>query len=261
MRGRTIPLSAPRRFVNDLLRAAAGVPTVPVQRTMPLARLADARAHCEAKPTWTALFTLAYARVCREYPELRRAYLKWPTARLYEYPVSVAAVAVERDIGGEKAVLVGKLKDPAAMTMAAIDAAVTAFRTAPVESVKDFRRALYVASLPLPLRRLVWGVALNCGRQRGNYVGTFGVTAYSALGAESLHPISPCTTTLTYGVMGKSGETTVRLIYDHRVLDGATVARALERLEREFTLTLPLELATRLATPAPRPRLAFSPAA
>ena len=245
MRGRTIPLSLPRRFVGDLLHAAAGVPTVPVQRPMGLARLADARARLADRPTWTALFTLAYARVAREVPALRRAYLGFPYPRLYEYPVSVAAVAVERDYGGEPGVFVGKVKDPAALSVEELDALLTHFRTAPVNDVKDFRRALRVAGLPLPLRRALWWSALNSGRQRGNYVGTFGVSVYSALGAESLHPISPCTTTLTYGVMGPAGDLDVRLVYDHRVLDGATVARALARLEAQLTEVLPAELTAR----------------
>jgi len=245
MRGRSIPLSLPRRFVGDLLHAAAGVPTVPVQRPMGLARLADARALLTDRPAWTALFTMAYARVSRDFPALRRAYLNFPSGRLYEYPVSVAAVAVERDYYGEPAVLVGKVKDPAALSLEALDAALTHFRTAPIADVKDFRRALRVAGLPLPLRRALWWSALNSGRQRGNYVGTFGVSVYSALGAESLHPISPCTTTLTYGVIGPAGDLDVRLVYDHRVLDGATVARALARLEVELAEVLPAELAAR----------------
>ncbi len=43
------------------------------------------------------------------------------------------------------------------------------------------------------------------------------------LSAESLHPISPLTTTMTYGVIAADGSVNVRLIYDHRVLDGAVV--------------------------------------
>lgn len=245
MRGRTLALSLPRRFVGDLLHAAAGVPTVPVQRPMDLARLADARAGLADRPTWTALFTLAYARVAREFPELRRAYLGFPYPRLYEYPVSVAAVAVERNFGTETGVLIGKVKNPAALSIEDLDALLAHFRAAPIHQVKDFRRALRVAALPLPMRRVLWAWALNSGRQRGNYVGTFGVSVYSALGAESLHPISPCTTTLTYGVMRPAGDLDVRLVYDHRVLDGATVARALARLEVQLNEVLPAELTAR----------------
>ncbi len=57
------------------------------------------------------------------------------------------------------------------------------------------------------------------------------MSVYSGLGAESLHPLSPLTTTLNYGVIDSQGRVQVRLVYDHRVLDGATVARALVRLE------------------------------
>ena len=85
--------------------------------------------------------------------------------------------------------------------------------------------------MPRPLRRALLWLGLNIGRQRGNYFGTFAVSVYSALNAESLHPLSPVTTLLNYGVISSDGRVDVRIIYDHRVMDGATVARALLRLE------------------------------
>ena len=48
---------------------------------------------------------------------------------------------------------------------------------------------------------------------------------------KSLHPLSPLTTLLNYGVIDGDGRLAVRIMYDHRVMDGATVARALGRLE------------------------------
>jgi hypothetical protein len=62
-------------------------------------------------------------------------------------------------------------------------------------------------------------------------MGTFGVSVYSGLGAASLHPLSVLTTTLNYGVIGDDGNVDVRIVYDHRVMDGGTVARALGHLE------------------------------
>jgi hypothetical protein len=55
---------------------------------------------------------------------------------------------------------------------------------------------------------------------------------YSALNAESLHPLSPLTALLNYGVIERDGSVAVRIMYDHRVMDGATVARALGRMEQ-----------------------------
>ena len=71
----------------------------------------------------------------------------------------------------------------------------------------------------------------NLGRQRANFFGTFQLSVYSALGAESLNPLTPLTTLLNYGPIAEDGSVNVRIHYDHRVMDGANVARALERFE------------------------------
>jgi hypothetical protein len=144
-------------------------------------------------------------------------------------------VAVEREVGGEPAVLFGRIKDPAGRPVAELDALVRGFATDPVGEVEPFRQLLRLADLPGPVRRAALWLGLNLARPRGDRFGTFGLSVYSGLGAESLHPLSPLTTTLTYGVVGPDGRVDVRLVYDHRVLDGATVARALAALEAELT--------------------------
>lgn len=234
MRGRVVPLSVARRLVCDLMHFARGVPSIPVQRRMILAPVVAARAAAAGRPPWPAIFAKAFARVADEVPELRRAYCKFPRHHLYEYPRSVAAVVVEREFDGEKSLFTILVKDPAGKPLAEVGRAVREAQAAPVESVKAFQRALRVGRYPRPLRRLLWWVGLNCGRFRANYFGTFLITAYSARGAESLHPLSPLTFTLTYGPIAADGSADVRLVYDHRVLDGATVARALARLEEEL---------------------------
>lgn len=231
MRGTPISLSPVRRFVCDLLYAARQVPTVPVQRRMRLRSVMLARATHPGKIPWSAIFIKAFAKVAAEIPELRRAYIKFPWHRLYEYPKSVASVAVERDYQGERGVFFGRVNRPEAQPLWAIGERIRHLQQAPIEECEEFRKQLKVSRLPSLLRRLVWWLGLNVGSQRGHHFGTFALTVYSGLGAESLHPLSPLTTTLTYGVIDDDGETDVRIIYDHRVMDGATVARALQRLE------------------------------
>lgn len=231
MRGRGIRLSIQRRMVIDFLYFARAVPTVPVQKSISIAHLAAARAACRDRPRWTAMFTKALALVAEEVPELRRAYVKIPWPHLYEYPTSKASIMIEREYRGEPALCPVSIKDPAHQPLPVIGETLQHAATASLEDLKEFQRWKRLTSLPRPLRRLLWWIGLNVGRQRGNFFGTFGVSVYSALNAESLHPLSPLTTLLNYGVIDGDGRLAVRIMYDHRVMDGATVARALGRLE------------------------------
>jgi hypothetical protein len=241
--GRSLPLSLSRRLICDIVHFAHQVPSVPVERHMNLAALAAARQRAEPRPSWCAIFTKAYAFVAAARPELRRAYLSFPTPHLYEHPISVASVAIERRLGDEDAVFFAHLKHPEQWGLRDLDAELRRLKEEPIERISSFRRALQISRLPQPLRHLVWWLGLNCwGRKRAHYLGTFGVSVYSGLGAQSLHPLSPLTTTLNYGVIAADGCVEVRLIYDHRVLDGATVARALQDLERVLTHEIVNEL-------------------
>jgi hypothetical protein len=230
--GRYLPLSLPRRFIGDLLHFAKKVPTVPVERRMQLAEVVAARNAAQPRPSWCALFVKAYAFVCARRPELRRAYVTFPWPRLYEHPISVASVAIERRLGDEDAVFFTHVRGPEQQSLPAIDAHLRHCKEVPIEDIGLFRRILAMSRLPRPVRRVMWWIGLNVsGHRRARMLGTFGISITANLGAASLHPLSPLTTALNYGVLGPDGALDVRLIYDHRVLDGANVARALEELE------------------------------
>jgi hypothetical protein len=241
--GRNIPLSLPRRFICDLVHFAHQVPTVPVQRRMQLACVSAARRQCHERPSWCAVFTKAYAVVAARRPELRRAYLSFPRPHLYEHFGNVASIAVERRVKAEDAVLFAHVRSPETLSLGELHRQLRSFKQDPIETVGSFRHALRMSGLPRPLRRLGWWFALNCwGRKRAHYMGTYGISVYAGLGAASLHPLSPLTTTLNYGVLEADGSVDVRLIYDHRVLDGAAVARALGDLEQVLETEICAEL-------------------
>jgi hypothetical protein len=231
MRGRAIRLSRPRRLVIDFLHFAKALPSLPMQRRMNLAPVVAARAACRDGPRWTAIFAKAYALVSDEFAVLRRAYVKFPSPHLYEYPASSVTIIFEREYQGEPGLFPFVIKDPARYSLADLDRQIRHVASAPIDAVKSFRRSLWLASLPRPLRRLIWWIGLNIGRQRGNYFGTFGLSVYYAPNTNSVHPLAPLTTLLNYDVIAADGQVNVRIVYDHRVLDGATVARVLARLE------------------------------
>ncbi len=241
--GRNVALSPPRRLICDYLHFARQVPSVPVERRMNLAEVVAARAAASPRPSWCAIFTKAYAFVCNAHPQLRRAYLSLPRPHLYEHPISVASVAVERPFGDEDAVFFAHLGEPDKLALTDLDARLKRHKELPLEAIGGLRRQLRTARYPSFVRRALWWLGLNLwGRKRAHFFGTYGVSVYSGLGASSLHPLSVLTSLLTYGVIEPDGEVDVRIVYDHRVMDGSTVARALADLERVLRHEIVAEL-------------------
>lgn len=181
--GRSLPLSLPRRFICDLLHFAKQVPSVPVQRHMNLAAVVEARQTAAVRPSWCALFTKAYGLVAAARPELRRSYLSFPTPHLYEHPINAASIAVGRRFGDEDAIFFGHVNSPETLPLLDLDARLRQLKEQPIENISSFRRTLRISSLPRPLRRLAWWIALNAwGRKRAHFMGTFGVSVYASLG-------------------------------------------------------------------------------
>ena len=232
LKGRNLPLTGPRRFVIDLVHFARQIPSTPVSRPMDVSALAVPRDTHPARPSWAVLFMKAYALVGADHPPLRRALLEFPWPRLYEHPWMNCALAIERSFQEEQGVFVGLFRAPERQTLGQLQEALAIYKSQPVEDVGVYRRAMCVSRGPAMVRRLLWWSTLHIsGYKRAKRFGTFGLTSYGALGAESLHPISPLTTTMTYGPISPAGEVIVKLIYDHRVLDGAYIARRLRDIE------------------------------
>lgn len=233
--GRRLPLSIPRRFVCDLLHASRHTPTVTFEREMELGPVAAARKRLARPPAWVLLFAKAFGAVAARRPELRRSYLPWPWPHLWQADRSVAAVAVERDYGGEPGVFFGFLTAPETVPLANLMATLHEWKTAPVEAIRPFRRAIKYSRFPLPVRRLIWKYAgAWSGRLKARNFGTFGLSLTGASGAAALNLIGPVAVALNTGVVRDDGTVNVRLHFDHRVMDGMPAARALAELEEEL---------------------------
>jgi len=175
----------------------------------------------------------AYALVGAQYSPLRRAYLEFPWPRLYEHPWMNCALAIERQYRGEEGIFVGIFRAPEQQTIVQLQQALSWYKNETLEKIGFYRQALRFGRIPTPVRRMFWWGTLNLsGYKRCKRFGTFGLSTYGNLGAENMHPISPLTTTLTFGPIDPaSGRVVVKLIYDHRVLDGAYIARRLLDIE------------------------------
>ncbi|MFO0910078.1 MAG: hypothetical protein U0794_17330 [Isosphaeraceae bacterium] len=234
-KGIHLPITGPRRFIIDLVHFARQIPSTPVSRTVNVAALRPLRSAHPSRPSWAILFMKAYALVGADHPPLRRALLQFPWPRLYEHPLMNCALAIERSYQGEPGVFVGLFRAPESQSITQLQEALAWYKNQPLDAVGVYRQALRVSRAPQTIRRFLWWSTLNIsGFKRAKRFGTFGLTSYGSLGAESLHPISPLTTTLTYGPISPEGDVVIKLIYDHRVLDGAYIARRLRDIETQL---------------------------
>jgi hypothetical protein len=252
MRGTVRKISMPRRLVADLMRASMRVPFVSLRRTLDIGPLIEARAASAQRPGWAAIFAKAFCLVAREQPVLRTLYIKWPWPHFYELPSSVGMVAIARREDGQDCVLPQKVSAADELSLAAVDALIRHAKTAEVDDVPAFKKILRATRLPLPMRRLIWMVGLNFGRQRANYFGSFGITSVAAYGAGELHALSPGPFVLSYGVVGPDQTIDVVIRWDHRVTDAALVAKALSRLEQVLNTTISAELLADRHAPEPK---------
>ena len=243
-------LSPARKFIDEMLYFAQQVPLIPVARTMHLPEVAEARSRAQPRPSWTTIFMKGYGLVCRHEPLLRQAYIRWPWPHLYEHPYSVCGIPIEREYQGERIVLATQIREPEGQSLTQLERHLDRYKTTPINNIGYFRMALRVGRMPKPLRRFLWWSTLHVsGYKRAKRLGTFTISSYGQLGAEQLRPISPLTTLLTFGPISATGEVVVKIIYDHRVLDGANVARFLAELEQTLGGEILSELGS-LASPA-----------
>jgi hypothetical protein len=242
MRGTVRKISTPRRFIIDLMRASAGVPFVSLSRPLNVRQLVEARAASARPPGWAAIFVKAFCLVAKDEPVLRTLYAKWPWPHFYELPRSIAMVAIARVEDGEECVLPERLARADELPLTEIDAQIRRAKDAPIEEIPAFRRILKATRLPMPLRRLLWAVALNIGRLHANNFGSVTVTSVAAYGGGQLHAISPGPFVLSYDRVAADQTIDVVIRWDHRVSDAALSAKVLTRLEQVLNSEIAVEL-------------------
>lgn len=241
--GKYLPITPYRRNVVDLMHFSQKIPSVAADRRMDLSPLIAARAASVPRPSWCVIFSKAFGMLGRDYPELRRSYMKFPWPHFYEHPYSKVSLNVERATSAENIVIFCLIRAPENRTLAEMDAIVKHHKDAPLESLRSYQRSRDIARIPWPFRRLFWAASLNvAGRRRCHNFGTFGISSIASQGAGLLNLIPVLTTALHYGLFDDAGRLDVRLTWDHRVMDGATIGRVLTDLEATLNREIVREL-------------------
>lgn len=231
-RGRHMRLSLPRRWMTDILAASRTVPVIAAERTIRVSSAVAARRRMAGPPGWGALILKAYALAAVERRELRWIYLTLPRPHIYEHPCSIVTVVMEREWRGETCLFFDQIIAPETKPIIEIDATIGGLRRNRIESIGGYRRLIRFSKLPVFLRRPAWWVGLRCsGYLHARYFGTFSVNTIGLPRAGVVQTTTPLTLSITHMPLEPPGQIRICAAFDHRVIDGMVVGRALGEVE------------------------------
>lgn len=230
-----------RRLTWDLLRLNRQVPLCAHDRKCNLSLVAEARSNVQPRVSWPALMLKAFGLMAQQFPEFRQTWYRWPIAHLYQHPYSVAAMTVQRVHKEQPWLFWAMISNPETMALPDVQLALDEYQSGPIRP--QYRDMLRLSRLPTLIRRLFWGWNFHVAKAgRSERLGTFFLSTLSGKGAEIQSPPSIQTGCLTYGPLDEQGYSRVTIAYDHRVMDGALVADALQCLEEILNTSIRQEL-------------------
>ncbi len=202
-----IPVSAVRRRIAERLTTVASVPQVTTFRTVDCTALDGFRGELEVSPL--AIFVVALARTCKNHPMLNAS---WTTEQILLHEAVHVGVAVDT----EKGLLVPVLRDAHTLGISAI--------AAQIARLAEQARAGRLAPGDLAGSTISVSNTGSYGSEFGTPLLNPGNAVTVALGA-----IAPRALVVAGDVVACLA-CTLSLTFDHRVLDGADVGRALTDL-------------------------------
>ena len=241
LRSMWMGLPANRAVVTDLMWLHRSMATVSQVKSFNLAEFDHVRAACPHRISWAVAFMKAYSIVSVEFPALRRIFLEWPWAHLYQHHQPVANLVVSRKVEGENWLFFAPIVGADQTSLVGLQGLVDNYQTEPVEVV--FKNQVRLARYPGFVRRTMWWLRFHFApAKRIKRFGTFGLTTLAGQGVVIVDPRAPVTTTLTYGPVDETGRCQVTIAYDHRVMDGKEVADILGALEQTLRTQIVAEL-------------------
>jgi len=242
-KGIKIPVHWTRTLISDIVHYANKVPLCTIEKNINIKAVLTGKNTTRKRIGWTSIFIKAMSLASIEFVELRQFWMPFPYAHLYQHPIPIASVAINRIIDNKEAVVFGMVQKPESKSLTEITEALYYFKDSPIDSVPLLKRIKRTSNFPWPIRALIWNYGLYLsGYCKAKNFGTFSVSSVSQLNANTIHLLTPLTSALNYGPISNNGDCTIRLTFDHRVMDGLTVAKILSFIEQAINLSIREEL-------------------
>ena len=239
-----------RRLTIDVLYFHKQVPTCAHDRQFDLTRVAQLRSQLPARISWAILFIKAFGMIAARRSVLRQTFQTWPWPHIYQHPYNVAMLATHRIHQDQPWVFLSRFEKPDQQSLANLQNRLDHYLSEPITKV--FRQQWQLSGLPTFLRRFFWWWTLNISlSKRAHRAGTFFFTTLAGKGVEIQDPPSFFTSNLTYGPLDDQNRCRVTMSYDHRLMDGSTVADCLIELEAVLNGAIADELQSMISTTIP----------
>ena len=189
------------------------------------------------RPSYVACTLFAISRVLKQHPKFNSYLRTFPTTRLTTYDDVDIVFTVERWEDGKPFVFLDRIREA---DKKGLNAFIERLQEASRRSVAEYRRRMmtdYVLRIPRFLRRPLYKIFIAAYPERMKLIfGTTSFTSAGKFGTTIIIARAPRTATFTLGLIRKrpivrddkvvaANTGYVTISYDHRVADGAEVAR------------------------------------
>jgi len=223
---RYVRLSLSRLWIRDLVHFGSKATVVGGATSLRVSDVAMARRSQQPLISWNAILIKAIALTSQKWPQLKRAYIPFPWPHLYEHPHCVVSLVLEREWQGEHSVFFDQIHAPEHKPLREIDYELYGMKRSKIEAVGGFRRLIRITRYPLPLRRMIWRIALyGSGRLKSRYFGTFSLNSLASRRLRTTQSTTLVTISFEYGPIDPEGQMPFQIFIDHRVMDGVAVHR------------------------------------
>ena len=238
-KGTIIPVHWTRTLISDIVYYANKIPLCTIEKQINIEAVQIAKSISQKRIGWTSIFTKAMGLASIEFDELRQSWMPFPYAHLYQHPIPIASVAINRIVDTSDAVIFGMVQKPEEKPLTEITEALHYFKESPIDTVALLKRMRRNSKFPRPIRALIWNYGLYLsGYCKAKNFGTFSVSSVSQSNANTINLLTPLTSALNYGPISTTGDCTIRLTFDHRVMDGLTVAKVLSFIEESINSSI-----------------------
>lgn len=154
-------------------------------------------------------------------------------------------MTIAREYEGEERLFFARFNAPENRSLVDLQKHFDYYRKAPISEIKQFRHQIRFSKMPKFIRRFAWWTLSNVWPQkRASHMGTFGISISGNKGCYGLsHHLGTNSTILGVDPSPKKGVSRLILTFDHRVMDGAPVTKALQQLQHILTTSIKVELA------------------